>query len=52
MTDSVGIHGHCDERFLAVRDAFAKNFEDGRDGPGRKDEFCVRNEQDDLGRPW
>lgn len=29
MTDSVEIHGHCDDRFSAVRDAFAKNFEDG-----------------------
>lgn len=23
------IHGHCDEKFAAVRDAFEKNFEDG-----------------------
>lgn len=31
MTDSVEIHGHCDDRFSAVKDAFAQNFKDGRE---------------------
>lgn len=29
MADTVEIHGHCDERFTAVKEAFAKNFEAG-----------------------
>lgn len=28
---SIEIHGRCDEKFSAVKDAFAKNFEDGLD---------------------
>jgi CubicO group peptidase (beta-lactamase class C family) len=28
---SVEIHGRCDEKFASVKDAFAKNFEDGLD---------------------
>ncbi len=31
MTDSVEIHGLCDDRFSAVKDAFARNFKDGRE---------------------
>jgi CubicO group peptidase (beta-lactamase class C family) len=29
MTTSIEIHGNCDDRFSAIKDAFAKNFEDG-----------------------
>ena len=29
MSDTIEIHGHCDQRFSSVREAFAKNFEDG-----------------------
>jgi len=29
MVDSIEIRGHCDEHFLGVKEAFAKNFEDG-----------------------
>src|SRR5207247_5084734 len=31
MTTAPMIHGHCDPRFLAVRDAFAENFAAGRE---------------------
>jgi CubicO group peptidase (beta-lactamase class C family) len=31
MTNSIEIHGNCDARFSAVKDAFAKNFEEGRE---------------------
>jgi len=29
MSDTIEIHGHCDQRFSSVREAFAKNFEGG-----------------------
>jgi CubicO group peptidase (beta-lactamase class C family) len=29
MADTVEIHGHCDERLSAVREAFARNFDSG-----------------------
>jgi CubicO group peptidase (beta-lactamase class C family) len=29
MTTSVEVKGECDDRFTAVQEAFAKNFEDG-----------------------
>ncbi len=29
MTDSIEIHGYCDDRFSGVKDAFAQNFKDG-----------------------
>jgi CubicO group peptidase (beta-lactamase class C family) len=29
MTDPIDIHGNCDDRFAAVKEAFAKNFEQG-----------------------
>lgn len=32
MTDAIDIHGHCDPRFDAVRDAFAANFADAPEG--------------------
>jgi CubicO group peptidase (beta-lactamase class C family) len=31
MTEAIEIHGNCAERFSAIRDAFAKNFEEGRE---------------------
>jgi CubicO group peptidase (beta-lactamase class C family) len=31
MTEAIEIHGNCEERFSAIRDAFAKNFEEGRE---------------------
>ena len=31
MADKVIINGFCDERFKAVKEVFAKNFEDGLD---------------------
>jgi CubicO group peptidase (beta-lactamase class C family) len=31
VTDAIEIHGHCDDRFSAVKDAFAQNFKDGRE---------------------
>ena len=31
MATSVEVQGHCDTRFSAVRDAFAKNFREGRE---------------------
>ncbi len=32
MTDAIAIHGTCDPRFAAVRDAFAANFTDAPEG--------------------
>ncbi len=29
MVNKVKIHGHCDQRFASVKEAFAKNFESG-----------------------
>ena len=31
MTNKVKVHGRCDERFAAVKEAFAKNFESGQE---------------------
>jgi CubicO group peptidase (beta-lactamase class C family) len=31
MTGAIEIHGHCEERFSGVKDAFAKNFEEDRE---------------------
>ena len=31
MTNTVEIHGHCDQRFSSVKEAFARNFESGED---------------------
>jgi len=31
MTNKVKVHGRCDERFAAVKEAFAKNFESGKE---------------------
>lgn len=34
MANTIKIHGHCDQRFSAVKKAFAKNFESGEDVGG------------------
>ena len=31
MTEKIEIQGYCDEKFMAVKEAFAKNFVDGRE---------------------
>lgn len=31
MANTVEIHGHCDQRFSSVKEAFARNFESGED---------------------
>lgn len=31
MANTVEIHGHCDQRFSSVKEAFAKNFESGKE---------------------
>ena len=31
MSNTVEIHGHCDQRFSQVKEAFARNFESGED---------------------
>ena len=54
------IHGRCDERFQAVRDAFATNFAEGQelgasfavtlDGEPVVDLWA--GDADELGKPW
>lgn len=42
MTDAIAIHGTCDPRFAAVRDAFAANFTDAPEGLNEQAaRFCV-----------
>ena len=31
MAKTVNVHGHCDQRFVKVKEAFAKNFESGQE---------------------
>ena len=60
MPDAPEIHGHCDDRFAAVREAFAKNFEQGLE-VGASFSAVLEGEpvvdlwagdRDANGRPW
>ncbi len=60
MPDVPEIHGHCDDRFAAVREAFAKNFEQGLEVGASFSAFLEgepvvdlwAGDRDANGRPW